>query len=344
MGPRDIALLWNERTDRPRLPWRLLAWFLLLLVLGLVITIAVDAVLRRPIESVFVLLTPGGPAVQASVAARNVAFVTTQAVATIGSVYLAGRFLDRRRFREFGFRIDRAWWADLGFGLALGAVLMTGVFVVEYLAGWVTVTGLFWIAQPEFAFWPWFAWSLLTYVSVGVYEELVARGYLVKNLSEGLTWFDRLGTVGAVAVATFGSSVLFGAGHFTNPNASLASTLGVLFGGLMLATGYVLTGQLGLPIGLHVTWNFFEGSVYGFPVSGTTHGLSLLATEQRGPAVVTGGAFGPEAGLIGVAAATAGIALTVLWAYWRYGAVTIDPNIPRFGGDRSPPAAPRGGD
>ena len=49
----------------------------------------------------------------------------------VGSVYLAGRLLDRRWFREFGFRFDRDWWTDLGFGLGLGAVLMTGVFVVE---------------------------------------------------------------------------------------------------------------------------------------------------------------------------------------------------------------------
>jgi hypothetical protein len=139
---------------------------------------------------------------QATVAARNVVFVTTQAAAMIGSVYVAGRFLDRRRFRNFGFEFDQSWWIDFGFGLVLGAVLITGVFVVEYLAGWLTVTELFWIAQPEFSFWPWFAWSALTFGSVGVYEELVARGYLLKNLSEGLTWFESVGTVGAVTVAT----------------------------------------------------------------------------------------------------------------------------------------------
>jgi hypothetical protein len=334
MGPRDVTLLWNERTNRPRLPWRLLLWSVTLLLSSLVITTVLDLALRRPVESILVLLTPGGPVIQAAVAARNVVFVTAQAATMIGSVYLAGRVLDRRRFRDFGFEIDRSWWTDFGFGLALGAILMTSVFVVEYGAGWVTVTSLFWIAQPEFSFWPWFVWSFVTYVSVGIYEELVARGYLIKNLSEGLTWFDQLSPVGAVTVATLASSVVFGLGHVTNPNASFVSTVGVVFGGLMLATGYVLTGELGLPIGLHVTWNFFGGSIYGFPVSGNIGGVSLIATDQSGPAVITGGAFGPEAGLVGVIATGMGILLTVAWVYRREGEVAIDPDVWRLEGDR----------
>jgi hypothetical protein len=65
----------------------------------------------------------------------------------------------------------------------------------------------------------------------------------------------------------------------------------------MLGFGYVLSGQLAIPIGLHLTWNFFQNAVYGLPVSGfETFGASFLSTEQVGPDLWTGGSFGPEGG------------------------------------------------
>ena len=68
------------------------------------------------------------------------------------SVWLAGRFVDRRRFADFGFRLGRSWWFDLAFGIALGALLQTGIFLVEVASGWVTATGVCWLRREGFAF------------------------------------------------------------------------------------------------------------------------------------------------------------------------------------------------
>ena len=263
----------------------------------------------------------------AAVAARNVLFLATQVVGFGGAVYLTGHFVDRRRFRDFGLRLDRAWWVDLGFGLALGAGLMTGVILVELALGWVAVTGTFRVGEPTFSFGPSLAWSFLVFVGVGVAEELLTRGYLIKNVAEGLTWFDRVGPTASVGLAVVASSLVFGGGHAANPSASAASTAGIVVAAFMLAAGYVLTGELAIPIGIHVTWNFFEGPVYGFPVSGVDFGVSLLAIDQRGPAVATGGSFGPEAGLLGVAASLVGTGLIVAWVYRREGRLRIHPSI-----------------
>lgn len=327
MIKRIRNLVWNEQTQRLRLPWRLTLWLAVLLLLGVVAATAVGVLSSRSIESILALFTPGRPGDQTLIAARNLIFVSTQLVVMVGSVYLAGRLLDRRWFREFGFRFDRDWWTDLGFGLGLGAVLMTGLFVVELLAGWVTVRELFFIARPDFAFWPWFVWGFVTFVTVGVYEELLFRGYLITNVAEGLTWFERVQDAAAVGLATLLTSVIFGVAHAGNPNATLASTVGIVLAALMLAAGYVLTGELALPIGLHTTWNFFQGTVYGFPVSGTNNGVSLVAIEQSGPILITGGGFGPEAGLIGIVATGIGLGLTVLWVKWHEGDVQFDLSI-----------------
>jgi membrane protease YdiL (CAAX protease family) len=327
MLQRVRTLLWNDETRRPRLPWRLLAWFVALLAVTVLITGLVGLLSNRSVESLLAVVAPDRPTDQAEIAARNLLFVGGQLLAIGGSVYVAGRFVDRRRFRDFGFRFDRSWWLDLGFGLALGAALMTGIFLVELLAGWVTVQELFYVARPGFAFWPWFAWGFATFLAVGVYEELLFRGYLITNLAEGLTWFQRIDATRAIGLATLATSVFFGVAHAGNPNATLASTVGIVLAALMLAAGYVLTGELAIPIGVHTTWNFFQGTVYGFPVSGTSNGVSLVAVDQSGPAILTGGTFGPEAGLLGVVATGLGLVLTVGWVRRRRGDVRLDESL-----------------
>jgi len=77
--------------------------------------------------------------------------------------------------------------------------------------------------------------------------------------------------------------------------------------GLLFAAAVLATGRLSTAIGLHISWNFFEGVVFGFPVSGDKEGASLIGIHQLGPPIVTGGAFGPEAGVIGIAASLLGI-------------------------------------
>jgi membrane protease YdiL (CAAX protease family) len=159
---------------------------------------------------------------------------------------------------------------------------------------------------------------LVVFGLVGFYEEAFSRGYGLKNLAEGLN-LPFLGPRGAVVAAWVISSVFFGVGHAMNPHTSVISTLGVTAAGLQLGLGYVLTGRLGIPVGLHFSWNFFQGNVFGFPVSGRDFGASFLGISQGGPGVWTGGAFGPEAGLLGFLACLLGGLLIILWVRGMYG-------------------------
>lgn len=228
----------------------------------------------------------------------------------LAGVWLAGRWADRRPLADYGFHLNRRWWIDLGFGMLLGALLMAAIFAVEYLAGWVTITGTF--KAGRFGFWPGLLAVFIMFTRVAVEEELISRGYLLRNLAEGFN-FPRLGPRGALLVAYLGSSIIFGLLHLGNPNSTWVSTFNLAVAGLFLGLGYVLTGELAIPIGLHLTWNFFQGNIFGFPVSGGQAGTSLIAIEQSGPVVWTGGAFGPEAGLIGLLAIATGSLLTVAW-------------------------------
>ncbi|MEF8856444.1 MAG: CPBP family intramembrane glutamic endopeptidase, partial [Haloplanus sp.] len=262
MGLR--ALLWNDAERRPRALFRvaLLVVVTALLAVGTSLGTSIGV---GPVRAL-VAATVGEAA--ATAASAVVGVVLTGSTVSL-AVLIAGRYIDRRRLRDFGLRIDRGWWLDCGFGLALGAGLMTLLFVVGLGAGWVRITGT---VRPRSGFAVRFLGLVIVFVVVGVYEELLLRGYLLTNAAEGLV--RRLGDRGAVVGATVLSSLVFGLAHATNPNATALSTGTIVVAGGMLAAGYVLTGELAVPIGLHTTWNLFQGGVYGFPVSGLGVGAS----------------------------------------------------------------------
>ncbi|MBW6474915.1 MAG: CPBP family intramembrane metalloprotease [Anaerolineaceae bacterium] len=248
-------------------------------------------------------------------------------VVIILSFLLAGWLLDRRKFVDFGFHFSRRWWLDLGFGLGLGAILMLLIFLIELAAGWITVESYIRTSGNSFVG-GWLA-ALVGFIAVGIYEEMLSRGYHLRNLAEGLNW-GILGKCGGLWAGYLISSSVFGLLHAANPNSSWISTLNLILAGLFLGLGFVLTGELAIPIGLHITWNFFQGNVFGFPVSGSRSGTSLISIQQAGPDLFTGGAFGPEAGLVGIFAILVGSILTVIYVRKTRGAVRMRTELAEY--------------
>ena len=98
---------------------------------------------------------------------------------------LATRFLDRRQFSGTGIYMNRNWWIDLDFGLLLGALMMTFIFLVELAAGWITISEIFYTANASQPFLVVILLPVLLALIVGIAEELTFRGYLLLNLVEG---------------------------------------------------------------------------------------------------------------------------------------------------------------
>jgi membrane protease YdiL (CAAX protease family) len=311
-----LSIFWNGEQRRLRAFWRLglqgILWFVLLMASAVPVVIIAVVVFSVPPLDIERYVTESET--------FRLVLAAISLVVTLITIWPAGRFLDRRRFADFGLHLHRNWWIDLCFGLALGVVLMTLIFLLEWAAGWITFANFFQSSSTGLPFIPGILSNLVAYICVGIYEELQSRGYHLKNLAEGL---NVIGPRGAIIIATLTSSVIFGLMHAANPNASIISTFNIFLAGLFLALGYILTGELAIPIGLHITWNFFQGNVFGFPVSGTQAGATFIAVEQGGSDLITGGAFGPEAGLIGIGAMVLGSVLTVLWVRVRYGKVGI---------------------
>lgn len=219
------------------------------------------------------------------------------------SVFLARRFIDRRTVSSLGIQPSSRLLPDLFAGFSIAGLMQALVFGLEIGFGWLEVESFAWSHTADLqildnlplsmetktglyiagavAIW------LLYFTIVGWSEELLFRGYRLQNISDGLNpWW-----------ALFLSSLWFGAAHWLNPGASWKSMVGILLAGIFMASGYLRTQQLWLPIGLHIGWNFFEGTVFGFPVSGLNL-FSLIHPVITGPEAWTGGTFGPEAGLV----------------------------------------------
>jgi membrane protease YdiL (CAAX protease family) len=262
-------------------------------------------------------------------------------VGAVLTVWLAGRFLDRRPFSDFGFHLDGGWWLDLLFGMVLGALLLSVIFLAELRLGWIEIVGAFETFGTNGPFAPSVLLPVAVFLCVGFSEETVFRGYQLKNAAEGLN-YPTLGPRGAVLLAWVLSSVFFGVLHADNPGATTVSTLNIILAGLMLGFGYVLSGELAIPIGLHITWNLFQGAVYGFPVSGFgPFGATFLATKRTGPDLWTGGPFGPEAGLLAPAVMLLGIFLIALWTRLRTGKLSLDASIAETPDQNTPQARDR---
>lgn len=322
------TVFFNPAEQRMRGGWRLLIQaglffggiYLIQMILGMVIGI----ILTTAGVNVQDPQALAGPAMEII---RLLLILTQLAIALLVCKFAARR-LDKRPFRAYGFRFSRRWWADLGFGLFLGAFLMLCIFLAERSAGWI------YAASRPLDGWTWVVIliNLIVYIAVGITEELFSRGYQTRNLSEML---NRRRPRLAIFIAYLITSSLFGLMHFANPNSSPTSNLLLMAAGLLMGLGYVLTGELGLSIGLHITWNFFQGIVFGFPVSGNINSVSFIQIQQGGPSLWTGGAFGPEAGLVGLAAVIVGVLLILGWVRLAHRKIALPTTLAEYSGTAS---------
>ena len=192
------------------------------------------------------------------------------------------------------------------------------IFLTEFALGWVKVTDTMVVAKEDGSIVVGLCLTLLMLIAAGVREEAITRAYQLKNLLEG---FNFAGKTASLYIAIFLSAVYFGIQHLMNPSASALSTINLSLAGVLYAFAFVLTGRLALPLGLHVCWNFCEGVIFGYPVSGYVLSTNILATTVNGPELITGGSFGPEAGLIRIPAMLMCAALIAFWVKFHTGEI-----------------------
>jgi uncharacterized protein len=228
------------------------------------------------------------------------------AIAVVIAAYVLRRFVDRRSIASLGLSPRGPWLRLLLVGVCFGAGMQAFVFAIEMLWGGTKFVSLAPLAADARLLLP----AIGVFTAGALLEELGFRGYLFQNFWEGF------GLAPAIVV----TSVLFACLHLGNPSAlaaPAATFLGLVFFAVWACCSLLWTRSLWLVLGAHFAWNLFEGPVFGFPVSGLLMPMRTVVIQQTsGPAWLTGGAFGPEAGLSSLFAMTIGLVL-LRWLYVR---------------------------
>jgi uncharacterized protein len=165
-------------------------------------------------------------------------------------------------------------------GSALGILLISIGFIIMKIMGFVQVISLEF--HPII-----FISYIIFFLLVAFIEELMARGLVLNLLMESMNKY----------VALLISALIFSGLHVMNNHIDTVPLINLFIAGILLGIFFVIRKSLMFPIGLHFTWNFFQGSIYGFEVSG--HEIQGIVHQQTfGNILWTGGAFGFEGSII----------------------------------------------
>lgn len=197
-------------------------------------------------------------------------FIALLLVSTFRKVF------DRRSFNSLGFVWD-------GFVKERAAGFLTGILLITVMATVLWSMGLLQWYRAEVEL-PDLVLVTVIMIVVSIAEEMVFRGYILNNLMQSMPKHAALLT----------SALLFAAFHSLNPNFNLIAFINIFIAGVLLGCNYIYTSNLWFAIFFHFSWNFFQGPVLGFEVSGLEL-PTILEQNIKGSILLTGGDFGLEA-------------------------------------------------
>lgn len=193
--------------------------------------------------------------------------------------------IEGRTLADFGLPGSRAFRGQFWQGLVAGCISLSVLLLALRAAG-VFRFGA--IGMHGADIWKWGALWGLAFVGVALKEDFMFRGYAQFTLSTGIGFWP-------AAVVWSG---LFGVGHLGNSGENWAGALAVFVYGLFACLLLRRTGNLWMPIGFHVGWDWCETYLYGVADSGNLSSKHLLNPSFSGPSWLTGGSVGPEGSLL----------------------------------------------
>nr|WP_315158188.1 type II CAAX endopeptidase family protein [uncultured Flavobacterium sp.] len=198
---------------------------------------------------------------------------------TFSTIWLMMKFVDEKPFYTLGLK-NHEIGNDVFKGVSLGFIIMFSGFLILCFAKQIEIQAI------NFDFYS-FISGLLLFIFVAISEEILVRGYILKNLLASFNSY----------IALFISAVIFSLLHVGNPNVDLFSLMQLFVAGILLGIPYIITRKLWFSIATHFSWNFFQGTIFGFNVSGIKQ-YSIIEIKFHTATIWNGGDFGFEGSLL----------------------------------------------
>ena len=194
------------------------------------------------------------------------------------------KVIEKNSLSTLGF-VKKNWLKYLGWGILI-SLLQMGVIALVYQVGGIGTFELNELSlEPILFILGLFPFWLLQ----GGTEEVATRGWLLTRIAA------RTNLPLAIGI----SSSLFGILHLGNSGVTFTSLLNIVLDGVLAALLFIYTDSIWLVVAQHGTWNYVQGNLLGFQVSGTGADASIFSfTMGSGPDWLTGGAFGAEGSII----------------------------------------------
>lgn len=194
----------------------------------------------------------------------------------------------------FVFRINEGWnlsFCKIGLvkegcvtmilvGFAIGFFLLSSVLFVISAFSNVAIESSHFISKDIIAY-------VVIFAIVAFGEEFLIRGYALSYLN------NHYGLSSSIII----SSLIFSVLHIPNGAFQYLAFGNLLLAGILLSIMRFFFKSLWVPIGCHFTWNFLQGPILGFPVSGVKT-PSVYTFVCEGGTTYDGGSFGIEGSII----------------------------------------------
>jgi len=200
-------------------------------------------------------------------------------IALIIIVYIFRKFIDKESFKSIGFSLVNRT-NDITAGFIIALTLIGGGSLILFSLGYINFSNIQFDFQTLIL-------SLFLCILISLNEEILIRGYVLNNLLTSMNKYLAL-TISAIIFTLF---------HSLNFNLSLIGIINLFLAGVLLGSTYIFTKNLWFPISLHLFWNFLQGPVFGYSVSGQKFD-SLLTLKTIGNETINGGEFGFEGSVL----------------------------------------------
>lgn len=272
--------IFKNKFEEVRSGWKIALTLILMFALMYAVSIFIGIFLG------IIMIAKGGIAGLSNIENSSLFFsisIVLQNLALIGSSMIIWKAFEKKKITSMGLINIKEGYKELVIGLLLGAVTITIVGVVLLLIGEVKLVNS--LSKPNFSYE--LLTGLIAFIAVGFGEEIFGRAYCMSVLKQTRNKYVILGV----------SSAIFAAMHLGNSGVSFLALINLFLVGILFGYMFMKSGNVWMPIGFHITWNYFQGYVLGFQVSGNEV-MGIYQLQNVGNSFINGGAFGPEGGII----------------------------------------------